>query len=259
MITAEHYRLIRLMCLVLLGIVSGGLLGGCLSSDAVAPIPVAPRFVNLNDSLYITQADAGEVNEAGDQFGETLVAAGDLNGDGFEDVIVGAPGKGLGSGAVFGLFGSEAGATIGGFSITQADAGEVSAAGDRFGAALGSGDFNRDKIEDLIVGAPGKAPGLGPRSGAVFIFPGSAGGILPGFLLTQADAGEVNEAGDRFAEAMTVGDFNDDRIDDLIVGAPGKAPGGGPRSGAVFVFLGIREGIFLPGSMINHTDLGEAN
>ena len=193
MITGEHYRLIPLTCLVLLGIVSYGLLGGCISSDAVAPIPITQGFVNLNDSFFITQTDAGGSNEAGDEFG-AAVFPGDLDGDGFEDVVVGAPGEGLGSGAVFVFFGSEAGATIGGSSITQSDAGEVSEAGDQFGAAVTSGDFNFDKIEDLVVGAPGEALGLGPRSGAVFVFLGTASGFAPGFLLTQTDAFEVNES-----------------------------------------------------------------
>ena len=106
------------------------------------------------------------MNEEGDRFGAT-VFPGDLNGDGFEDVIVGTPEKSFGSGAVYVFLGSEAGATIGGLAITQGDAGEVGLAGDRFGATLGSGDFNGDKIEDLVVGAPGKAPaggaGMPPR------------------------------------------------------------------------------------------------
>ena len=251
MITRTHYRLIPLMCLVFLSVVS---CGAFLSNYVVAPPKAVVGYLNLNDSFFFTQTDAGEVNEALDLFAETLVAAGDLNVDGFEDVMVGAPGKWLGSGAVFGLFGSEAGATIGRFSITQADADEVNEAEDRFGAALGSGKFNDDLIDDLVVGAPGKAPGGGPKSGAVFVFPGIGDGTFqPGIMLTQTDAGEVNEEGDRFGAAMTVGDFNADRIDDLILGAPGKAPGGGPRSGAVFVFLGTKSGLNL-GFSITQTD-----
>jgi hypothetical protein len=48
------------------------------------------------------------------------------------------------------------GVTNGGISITQADVGEVGEAGDHFGAAVVSGDFNGDKIDDLVVGAPGR-------------------------------------------------------------------------------------------------------
>ncbi|UCG14198.1 MAG: FG-GAP repeat protein, partial [Deltaproteobacteria bacterium] len=227
MITREHFRLIPLMCLLFLGIVGCGML---LNQATVAPV-VGQDVLNLNESFFITQSDAGEVNEAGDLFATALVAAGDLNVDGFEDVMVGAPGKGLGSGAVFGLFGSEAGATIGGSSITQADADEVNEAGDQFGAALGSGKFNDDLVEDLVVGAPGKAPGGGSKSGAVFVFLGTEDGFETGFLLAQADAGEVGVAGDQFGAVVGSGDFDGDKIEDLVVGAPGKAPGGGPKSG----------------------------
>ncbi len=116
------YKIILLMGLALLGSVSCGEL---LSNLVVVPLGGVRVFLNLDESFFITQSDAGEVGEEGDQYGKTLVAAGDLNGDGFEDVMVGAPGKDGGAGAVFGLFGSEAGATAGaGFAVTQADAGE---------------------------------------------------------------------------------------------------------------------------------------
>jgi hypothetical protein len=258
MITGANYWKIPLTCLVFLGIVS---CGGSFSGDA-PPWGVvsqgALEFLNLNDSFFITQTDAGEMNEEEDQFG-AAVFPGDLNGDGFEDVVVGAPGKGLGSGAVSVFSGSEAGATIGGSSITQSDAGEVSTAGDQFGAALTSGDFNGDKIEDLVVGAPGKALGGGPKSGAVFIFLGKAVGFEMGFLLTQTDAGEVNEEGDLFGAALATGDFDGDGFDELVVGAPGDAPGGGPRSGAVFIFSDCSLAGCVTSSLLTQTDADGVN
>ena len=67
---------IPLMCLVLLGMV------GCGGFQNIVIVPVTPRiltFLNLGQAFTLTQADAGEVNEAGDQFGGIFVAAGDLN------------------------------------------------------------------------------------------------------------------------------------------------------------------------------------
>jgi hypothetical protein len=216
-----------------------------------------------------------EVNEEGDQFGSAS-ATGDFNGDGFVDLAMGAPGKAPGgdprSGAVFIFPGSVKGNGITtGFFITQTHAGVVNEEGDQFGAAVAVGDFNGDGIEDLAVGAPGKAPAAGgPRSGAVFIFPGSVNGltclpgvpcpttIITGYVITQADIGGVNGAGDEFGAALTVADFNGDGIEDLAVGAPGKAPAaGGPRSGAVFIYPGskkVRLGLTQGSVMITQTN-----
>jgi len=169
------------------------------------------------------------------RFGAALAGA-DFNDDGFEDLAVGAPGKGRESGALFLFPGSQAGIS-GDIFITRNGAGKMN----KFGAALAAGDFNGDSFDDLAVGAPRAAPGADPRSGAVFLFPGSAAGISADFLIiTQTDADEVNERGDRFGAALAAGDFNGDGIGDLVVGAPEK---GDPRSGAIFIFPGSEEGI----------------
>ncbi len=188
------------------------------------------------------------VSEAGDQFGAAL-GSGDFNKDKLEDLVVGVPGEDGGSGAVFVFLGKADGTFETGFLLTQADALEVNEAGDQFGAAMTVGDFNADRIDDLIVGAPGKAPGGGPRSGAVFVFLGSKSGFNPGFSITQTDArgvagcvpsvpggcvAGVNEAGDEFGEALGVGDLNGDTIEELIVGAPGEDG----NSGTVYIFPG---------------------
>ena len=176
-------------------------------------------------------------------------------------------GKDGGVGAVYIYFGSEAGVgpaaggTLGGILLTQADAGELGVAGDRFGASLATGDFNGDLIDDLAVGAPGKALGAGPASGAVFIFFGKASGPFTSTVLTQEDAGGVNEAGDEFGATLGTSDFNNDALGDLLVGAPGDAPGGDPASGAVYVFLGsgTGTGLVLPGSSLAQADAGGVN
>jgi phosphodiesterase/alkaline phosphatase D-like protein len=202
----------------------------------------------------------GAANEDGDLFGAAL-AAGDFNNDGFDDLAVGAPGEAPGSdpksGAVFIFSGSANGLTTGRF-ITQRNAGGANEAGDQFGFSLAAGDFNKDGKDDLAVGAPGEAPFSDPQSGAVFIFPGSDSGLTSGGVITQRDAGGMNEAGDQFGFALAAGDFNGGGFDDLAIGAPGEAPGSDPKSGAVFVFLGSGSGL-SSGSVITQRDAGGAN
>ena len=111
-----------------------------------------------DESFFLSQADAGGVNDVTDQMG-AAATVGDFNGDGFEDLAVGAPGEGAMSGAVSIFFGSEAGlTTTGAITITQADTDDVGGIepGDEFGAALAVGDFNGDLTEDLAVGSPGE-------------------------------------------------------------------------------------------------------
>ncbi len=114
--------------------------------------------------------------------------------------------------------------------------------GDEFGRAVASGDFNGDGLLDLAVGAPGEAPGSDPASGWVFVYLGSAQGLVPSLAFGQDGLG-ANEAGDRFGHALAAGDFDGDGKDDLAVGAPGEAPGSKPKSGWVFTYRGTLRGL----------------
>lgn len=111
--------------------------------------------------------------------------------------------------------------------------------GDHFGSSLAVGDFDDDGKDDLVVGAPGEAPGSGEKSGNVFIFRGSPSGLSPWKGFGQEGLG-VNETGDQFGYSVAAGNFDDQAGDDLAVGAPGEAPGSGPEAGHVFIF-GIPE------------------
>jgi hypothetical protein len=190
----------------------------------------------------IDQTGLGK-NEHGDRFGETMTAA-DFNGDGFDDLVVGAPGEDLGagwpSGAAFLFLGSPNGLQPA-EAIDQTELG-VNEAGDMFAHALSAGDYDGDGKADLAVGAPGEAPGPDERSGVVFIFRGTSLGLAAHGVLEQAPLG-VNEEDDQFGYALTTGDFNDDGRDDLAVGAPGEAPGTDPEAGIVFVFRGTAAGL----------------
>ena len=173
----------------------------------------------------------GLSGSAGDAFGSSVASAGDVNGDGFGDVIVGAPNNGAGgagAGRAYVYLGNAAG-TINGvpdFTFTGA------AAGDAFGTCVASaGDVNRDRFPDLIVGAPDNDAG-GSSAGRAYVYFGP--GLLPGGALLLT--GEA--AYDRFADtAASARDVNGDGYGDLIVGAHSNAAGGF-FAGRIYVYLG---------------------
>jgi FG-GAP repeat protein len=205
---------------------------GCVAADMYAHHTVVP-------------ADAtGGAAVAGAKFGAAVVT-GDFNKDGKADVAIGAPNDSVGgaaSGSVSVFLGSATGISTG-KRLTQADAGASDEAGDQWGAALAAGDFNKDGFTDLAVGAPGEAVGS-IESGGISVFPGSASGLTTGQGFTQETGGGANEAGDKFGAALAAADFNGDTFADLAIGVPGEVPGGETaKGGAVFVYKGSASGV----------------
>ncbi|MFO7676619.1 MAG: VCBS repeat-containing protein [bacterium] len=140
---------------------------------------------------------------AGTWFGNTVTAVGDLDGDGIEDLAIGAPrdnSGGAGAGRVFIHFGSRLADTVPDLVLT----GRV--AGGRFGWAIaGRGDANQDSAVDLLVGAPGA------QQAYLFL-----GGVL---LDTLPDLVLRDGNGDYFGGAVALpGDVTGDSCGDLLVG-----------------------------------------
>jgi hypothetical protein len=189
---------------------------------------------------------------AGDESGGAVAAAGDVNGDGFADVIIGAefanPG-GAYEGASYVVFGKQTGFASGlalsslngsnGFQISGEGASDF--AGARVASA---GDVNGDAFADVIVGAPFAAL---DDAGAAYVVFGTAGRFPSNLQLSSLDgrngfklmgAGPGDESGSAVASA---GDVNGDGFADLIVGA-GKADANGKNSGATYVVFGHASG-----------------
>ena len=190
-------------------------------------------------------------SENEDSFG-FKVAAGDFNGDGYDDLVVGAPGENSFRGAVFVLNGSSNGLTGNGARRWRQGSDDIrddDDRGDFFGFALAAGDFNGDGYDDLAVGVPGE----NGNEGVVNVIYGSGGGLasLGNQRWRQGDdrdgrLKDRREDNDVFGNALAAGDFNGDGFDDLAVGAPGE----NAARGAVHVLYGSSRRLTANGNQL---------
>jgi len=149
---------------------------------------------------------------SGDRFGISVASAGDVNGDGFADVIVGAwanDAGGADAGRAYVYFGGPAADATPDLALTGA------AANDSFGYSVASaGDVNGDGFADLLVGAYGSDAGGADAGRAYVYFGGPAADATPDLTLTGAAANDVFGY-----SAASAGDVNGDGFDDIMVGA----------------------------------------
>ena len=174
----------------------------------------------------------GEMSQA--WYGTSVATAGDVNGDGYSEVIVGAPGHASKAGRAYMYPGLPAslGETAG-WTKPRSQAGAL------YGTAVGTaGDVNGDGYADVIVGAP-RWDSAKENEGAAWVYLGQAEGLdeIPHFYKRS------NNAGAEFGASVgTAGDVDGNGYDDIIVGAPGwNVPE--VEEGAAFVYAGSADGL----------------
>ncbi len=207
------------------------------------------------DPLSTTPNWTAESNQANAQFGRSVASAGDVNNDGFDDVIVGAwlfDGGQTDEGRAFVYHGSATG-----LSTTPNWTAEIDQAAAVFGWSVASaGDVNNDGFDDVIIGAYQFSNGQGAEGGA-FVYHGSATGLSTAPNWT-AESNQVNAAlGWSVASA---GDVNNDGFDDVIIGVYGY-DNGQADEGAAFVYHGSANGINggINGTPANAAWIAESN
>src|SRR5215217_2781277 len=194
-----------------------------------------------------------EVTETGDRFGSAL-AAGDFNGDGFDELAVGVPTEDVDTaedvGAVNVLFGSIDGLTSTGNQLWvpgRDGVPGVASAELRFGAALAAGDFNGDGRSELAIGAPGQTVGFMAKAGAVTVLHGGTAGLhsTGAMAWSQDSAGisDVAEEGDRLGSTLMAEDFDGDGHGDLAIGVASESVEGIAGAGIVHVLHGAPGGL----------------
>lgn len=194
---------------------------------------------------------------AGDRAGRAVAVAGDVDGDGNPDLVIGASrarGAAQRSGVAYVVNprGAPGRSSLAEAAVTLQGVDANDSAGFDVG---GAGDVNGDGTVDLAVGAPGDDDG-GPDAGTVYVVYGSPelSGTVP---LSAADASFAGTPGDRVGYAVGMaGDVTCDGADDLLVGAPGNDTGG-DDAGAVSLVAGGRTGELAPAATFVGATAGE--
>ncbi|MET8586210.1 FG-GAP repeat protein [Streptomyces collinus] len=190
-----------------------------------------------------------EGTAAGGAAWDRAVAAGDINHDGYDDLVTGNTDVAKG-GSFTVRYGKSAGLPATGRTYTQATSGVpgTDEAGDDFGAAVAVGDATGDGYADLAVGAMYETvDGHRNVGNVVFLKGGSAGLTTQGAQSFHQDTPGVPgkaEAGDHFGSSLRLRDINGNGRADLAIGAFGEdVVPGGYDDGSAWVLRGVASGL----------------
>lgn len=243
---------------------------GDVNGDGIGDLIVGARYTDVNGassgSAYIVFGHSGSFASnidlsalssgegfrivgatANHQLGFAVAAAGDVNGDGIDDIVVAAPYASGNNGAAYVVFGQSTGfATNLELSSLDGTVGFriVGTAGNNLGASVFSaGDVNGDGVDDLIVGAPVTAA-HGNSSGAAYVVFGHTGSFtatVNASALSGSDGFRFvgSASGDFVGGAVSAaGDVNGDGVADVIIGAAYSDPNSVTAAGSAYVLFG---------------------
>jgi hypothetical protein len=236
---------------------------GDVTGDGIEDFAVsAPYADGYAGAVYILSADAsGSVDatrsaitlsgDAGDWVGWSVASAGDMDGDGTHDIVIGAPGTD-GTGAVYIVLGCRGLTDL--HLPTEADVvlvGESS--GDYAGYSVASaGDLNGDGYDEIAVGAPG----ADSYNGAVYVAYGSRTGTYAEKTLGDAQAKIAGETYSLLGLALDAGaDMDDDGTPDLLLGAPYETTT--DDDGSTLAYSGAVH--LVPGPVYGEFDVADAS
>ncbi len=212
------------------------------TANAVYPITIDPLSSTPDNIL-------DDCNQANANFGISVCSAGDVNGDGYSDVIIGAYSYDDGfadEGKAFVYHGSATGLS----ATPNNTPDDADQPGANFGYCVASaGDVNGDGYSDVIIGAPYYDDGVNTDEGRAFVYHGSAGGLLATPNSTPDDADQIG-ASLGFSVACA-GDVNGDGFSDVIIGAEAFDDDFSDE-GKAFVYYGSATG--LPAAPNNTPD-----
>ncbi len=242
--------------------VSGDGVAGFAAAGAINVLYGSATGLSAAGDRYFTKERLGASAGTEEHFG-SVMAVGDVDTDGYDDLAIGGPDEGAYAGIVRILFGGpngltatdaltlEAAQTIPGY---DAGDGEVF-----YGAALAISDLDGNGHADLAIGVPGLEVDGVRDAGAVNVLYGGAAGLdtAGAALWTQASPGVVGkpEHDEDFGMPLVSGDFDGNGYGDLGIGVVGEDVGGHWVAGAVNVLYGSATGLTETGNQMWHQDV----